>query len=363
MRSQSRRSGFVLVTMAAGALAMTGALGMAFDVGRMYIAKSELQTFADAAALAATLRLNGQASGITRAQAEVDAMRTTHKWKFASASLAANEVTVDFAQSINNGPPVNWSSNPGNPTGYSFTRVAARGSLQIYFMAAVRGATQTSIATTATAGQLQLGPTSVPQGMFPFTPIAHADVKPDFGFEEGKQYTLKWASSPKLNGNNVCQGDRKQALLDASARRGAENRGFYGAGAASVLKDQVANDTPVTYYPEGSNIVLTGGATTTVKDALQTRINQDADHTSTTFAAYKEQGHSRRITTVPVTDSVNGIRIVGFARFFLLPANEYQNAQGNDAWCGIYIGPGAPEGGDTGGANTSASITRVRLWN
>ncbi len=363
MQARSRRSGFVLVTMAAGALAMTGALGMAFDIGRMYIAKNELQTFADAAALAATLRLNGQGSGIARAQAEVENMRATHKWNLASTLLAANEVTVDFAQSINNGPPLNWSSSPGSAAGYSYTRVAARANMQIYFMAAVRGATQASIATTATAGQLELGPTSVPQGMFPFTPIAHEDVKPDFGFEEGKQYTLKWASAPKLNGNNVCQGDKKQAVLDASERRGADNRGFYGAGAASVLKDQVANDTPVTYYPEGSNIVLTGGATTTVKDALQTRINQDADHTSTTFTAYKDRGHSRRITTVPVTDSVNGTRIVGFARFFLLRANDYSQAQGNDPWCAIYIGPGAPEGGDGAGANTSASVTRVRLWN
>ena len=97
MQSKSRRSGFVLVTMAAGALAMTGALGMAFDVGRMYIAKNELQTFADAAALAATLRLNGQGSGIARAQAEVANMRATHKWNLASTLLAANEVTVDFA--------------------------------------------------------------------------------------------------------------------------------------------------------------------------------------------------------------------------------------------------------------------------
>ena len=66
-RSNTGRGGFVLVTMSAGALAMTGVLGMAFDIGRMYIAKSELQTFADAAALAGTLRLNGQSSGIPRA--------------------------------------------------------------------------------------------------------------------------------------------------------------------------------------------------------------------------------------------------------------------------------------------------------
>ena len=57
--------------MTAGALTMTGVLGMAFDIGRMYIAKSELQSFADAAALAAALRLDGQSTGITRAQNEV----------------------------------------------------------------------------------------------------------------------------------------------------------------------------------------------------------------------------------------------------------------------------------------------------
>jgi Flp pilus assembly protein TadG len=362
MRSRSRRSGFVLITMAASALVMTGALGMAFDIGRMYIAKSELQSFADAAALAATLRLNGESTGITRAQAEVANMRTLHKWNLASTQLSANDVTVDFAQSVNNGPPVNWSSNPGNATGYSFTRVTVRASMPIYFMAAVRGATQSSIATTATAGQLELGPNSVPLGMFPFTPIAHEDVKPNFGFVAGKQYTLKWASSPKINGNNVCQGDKKQAVLDAAERRGSENRGFYGSGAASVLKDQVANDTPVAFYPEGSNIVLTGGATSTVKDALQQRVNQDADPSSTSFSSYKEHGRSRRITTVPVTDSVNGVRIVGFARFFLLPASNYSNAQGNEPWCAVYIGPGTPEGADSTGANTSAMITRVRLW-
>ena len=145
-------------------------------------------------------------------------------------------------------------------------------------------------------------------------------------------------------------------------RRGSENRGFYGGGSASVLKDQVANDTPVAYYPIGSDIVFSGGATTTVKDALQQRIGQDSDSSSTTFTQYKDHGRSRRITTVPVTDSVHGTRVVGYARFFLFPANQYNNAQGNEPWCGEYIGPGSPEGSDSQGANTSAGITRVRLW-
>lgn len=348
--------------MTAGALTMTGVLGMAFDIGRMYIAKSELQSFADAAALAAALRLDGQSTGITRARNEVTTMRTAYRWNLGGSQLAADNVTLEFAQSINNGPPVNWSSNPGTATNYSFARVIVHGNLPIYFMAAVRGATRSDIGASATAGQLALNPTSMPQGMFPFTPIAHSDTAVDYGFVKGKQYTLKWSAAPKLTGNNTCQGDRNQTLIDVSNKRGSENRGFYGAGAnAAVLKDQVANDTPVAYYPIGSDIVFQGGATTTVRDALQTRIGQDTDSSSQNFVNYR--GNGRRITTVPVTDSINGSRVVGYARFFLLPANNYNNAQGNDPWCGEFIGIGAPEGGDTEGGNTAESITRVRLWN
>ena len=152
MRSRSRRSGFVLVTMTAGALTMTGMLGMAFDIGRMYIAKSELQSFADAAALAAALRLDGQSTGITRARNEVSTMRSAYRWNLGGSQLAAGNVTLEFAQSINNGPPVNWSSNPGTATNYSFARITVHGNLPIYFMAAVRGATHSDIGASATAG-------------------------------------------------------------------------------------------------------------------------------------------------------------------------------------------------------------------
>lgn len=364
MRSHSGRRGFVLITMSAGALAMTGVLGMAFDIGRMYVVKSELQTFADAAALAATMRLNGQASGITRAQAEITAMRGSYRWNLGSSPLEASGITVQFAQSINNGPPVNWSPNPGSAANYSYTKVEVHADLPIYFMAAVRGATSADIGASATAGQLPLSPGSMPQGMFPFTPISHNDASPDFGFTRGEYYTMKWASSPKLTpGNNVCAGDRDQQWLDVSALRGADNRGFYGVGSASVVKDQVANDTPVAYYPVNSTILLNGGATSTVKDALIQRIGQDADRSSVTFSQYQDHGHTRRIVTVPVTDSTNGVRVVGYARFFLMKANNYNSAGGNDPWCAEYVGPGAPEGSDSEGANPSAGITRVRLWN
>src|SRR5260370_4531314 len=65
---QSRERGYVLLTMGAAAVALFGALGLAVDVGRMFIAKTETQAFCDSAAMAATLQLNGTADGITAAQ-------------------------------------------------------------------------------------------------------------------------------------------------------------------------------------------------------------------------------------------------------------------------------------------------------
>src|SRR5579862_2114054 len=67
--SRNRRDrGFILVTVALAAVAVFGFLGLAVDLGRMYIVKNETQSYADAAALAAALQLNGTSAGVTAAQ-------------------------------------------------------------------------------------------------------------------------------------------------------------------------------------------------------------------------------------------------------------------------------------------------------
>ena len=51
-RSRRRERGFVLVLLAGASVVLFACLGLAVDVGRMYIAKNEAQSYADAAALA-----------------------------------------------------------------------------------------------------------------------------------------------------------------------------------------------------------------------------------------------------------------------------------------------------------------------
>ena len=48
-RKKSQR-GMVLVTLAVVVIAIVGLLGLSLDLGRVYIAKSELQNYADASA-------------------------------------------------------------------------------------------------------------------------------------------------------------------------------------------------------------------------------------------------------------------------------------------------------------------------
>src|SRR5438046_725991 len=52
-----QQRGFVLITMAVAAVALIGVVGVAVDMGRMFIAKNETQSYCDAAALAAALAL------------------------------------------------------------------------------------------------------------------------------------------------------------------------------------------------------------------------------------------------------------------------------------------------------------------
>src|SRR2546423_7506408 len=120
-----RKRGFVLITMAVATVAIVGALGMAVDVGRAFIAKNETQTFCDAAAYAAVLKLNGTSTGISSARAAVASSVNT--WNMNSASVSTP--TVDFA-TTKNGP---WSTNPSPATGYIYARVQASVDLPMYF--------------------------------------------------------------------------------------------------------------------------------------------------------------------------------------------------------------------------------------
>jgi uncharacterized membrane protein len=61
--------GFTALILAVSIFATVGMMGLAVDVGRMFLYKNELQTFVDASAMAAIAAMDGTSAGIVRADA------------------------------------------------------------------------------------------------------------------------------------------------------------------------------------------------------------------------------------------------------------------------------------------------------
>ena len=98
-RKQPNDRGYVLIAVASASVVLMGAVGMAVDLGRMYITKGEAQTFADSAALAAVLELDGTPEGVDRAQ----------------HAVASNPNRNAFGQSSFTGTVVEFSTASAGP--------------------------------------------------------------------------------------------------------------------------------------------------------------------------------------------------------------------------------------------------------
>lgn len=397
-RNVSRR-GFVLFAAAASAVAILGMLGLCLDLARLYVAKNELQGYADAAAIAAANRLDGTLAGISAATTE--AQTNVNKWYFDTNSVAS--VTVDFSTTSTGG----FLTNPSPALGYAFVRVQAQGSVPIYFLPIFSGVgTSRNVQTTAVAGQ-SLQP-SLGDGAFPYSPDAHVpqplptDPTGNFGYIKGQLYTFRWDPVGKgskqgiLNksGNKVvgCTGD----MTTPGFIPGADNagqRGYIdllsggGGGGASFIRDAILGSVEVpTPLTIGQQIDNAGGNKQTEVDALLNRVAQDTNPTTATYYTAPAagvgldppgrtyyavdppgvpppsppRGNGRRIVTVPVNNPTNNV-IVGFAQFFL-PPNPCPNSPPNPRpCCAEYVGAADKLPANGGATNGSGSLGLYRI--
>src|SRR5580693_1974240 len=113
-QSASRERGFVLIAMSVAMLLLLAVIGLAFDFGRIYIARNEAQVFTDAAAMTAANRLDGTAEGLTRARAAV--ARLPMRWNLGTQPFTG--VTVEFSSD-----GMRWEADPKEATGLTMARV------------------------------------------------------------------------------------------------------------------------------------------------------------------------------------------------------------------------------------------------
>ena len=128
--SQQNKRGVVFILAAVGAVALVGILGLAFDLGRMQVARSELQNYTDAAAISAALKLDGTTAGVTRAT--TSATNDVNQWNFGSESVGS--VTVTYAQALTSA----YVANPAPAMDYRFIQVQTQQNVPLFFMPLVR---------------------------------------------------------------------------------------------------------------------------------------------------------------------------------------------------------------------------------
>lgn len=111
--------------------------GLGIDLGRMYLIKSELQAFADAAALNAALRLDGTDQGLRGAReapAELATGPNAMMWDMGTRPIT--EITTSFAKGETAPDPKTWQGDPSGAGDLRFVRVVATAQAPVIFLRA-----------------------------------------------------------------------------------------------------------------------------------------------------------------------------------------------------------------------------------
>jgi uncharacterized membrane protein len=124
-------------------LLLLAVMGLAFDVGRIYIARNEAQVFTDAAAMAAASKIDGTKPGLDRARDAV--AHVPMRWNLGTEEFRG--VVVEFSEDGSK-----WEADPRNASSITQARVTApNNSVEITFLRAVGGPNSFTVPAHAAA--------------------------------------------------------------------------------------------------------------------------------------------------------------------------------------------------------------------
>jgi Flp pilus assembly protein TadG len=416
-RRNSQR-GMVLMTMAVTAIAMIGAMGLAIDVGHIFIVKNETQAYVDAAAIAAALQMDGTTAGITRANTA--ATNLSAHWNFDSATLSSP--TVEFSSASSG---ATWYTS-GNVTStlapnMTYARVTKTVAPNIYFVPVMMANpvyTQ-NVQSQAIAGQVPFSTnTTIPAGLGPFMGVAacshgnsvtqcEATASSNFGLTVGNIYDLQWPqygskrSGCDPNGTGTaltacfnatpgpCPGDvaldggSANPMQEVAGNWGASTNGYWGNPSTSTINQYILDTKQLQAVSIGTDLApyFANGDKQGTAKILDDRVNQDTVNFDIAgvggsgpqkLADYlaNSSRNGRRLMPVPMVFPNNtGSQVVGYGLYLLMTnvsstgsSDFYEkgdggvtsNGQGNDPYCAIYAGPWIL-GSSNGGVTSSSS--------
>jgi hypothetical protein len=124
-RSRSSERGFTVLIASLSLFCLVGMAALAIDISHLYLAGTELQNAADAAALAGASALDGTAGGVTAAVER--ALNTLNKYEFGSTDIAVTRSNVKFAVNLAEftiGAGRDEATASGNPKNIRFIKVS-----------------------------------------------------------------------------------------------------------------------------------------------------------------------------------------------------------------------------------------------
>jgi uncharacterized membrane protein len=138
-----RERGFVLIAMSVSMFLLLAVIGLAFDLGRVYIARNEAQVFTDAAAMTAAARLDGTPAGLITAREDVAHLPI--RWNLGTEDFRGVVIEFSADRSL-------WEKDPKDTAAIRFARVIAPGNnLEITFLRAVGGPQSLNVPAYAVA--------------------------------------------------------------------------------------------------------------------------------------------------------------------------------------------------------------------
>jgi Flp pilus assembly protein TadG len=409
---RKNQRGMVLMTMALCAIALIGIMGVAVDLGHIFIVKNETQAYVDAAAIAAALQMDGTTAGITRANTAATGL-SAH-WNFDSTTLTTP--TVEFSTASSG---ATWYSAANVTTALAptilYARVTKTVAPNVYFVPMVMPTpvyTQ-NVQSQAIAGQVDFSAaTSVAAGLGPFTGVASCGgtvtacegSAPNFGLTVGSEYDIQW---PQYNGNRKgcsnsvatvsncfvsppCAGDvalQGQAAASGNPEYeivnnwGSSINGYWGSNSTSQLNSYILDTQQLGSLSIGTDITpdLASGNKQGTAKILDDRVNEDtinydpssASTSSAQLTDYLANSgrNGRRLMPVPmVYPNSTGSQVVGYGMFLLesnvsssgSSSSYYAAGKGNDPYCAIYAGAWVV-GATNGGVGSTSGGGRVRL--
>ena len=184
--------GSILAISALGMLTVLLAVGLGVDISRFYLAKTELQNAADAAALAAISGLNSSAAGITEATNR--AVQAMNNYNFNKQGVSFPRANVLFAKNLD-GTYMSEASAKADPKNIRFVKVTTPSSpVGVSFAASVLGSSK-NLTATATAGY------SVPLNEYcNWLPVSVIDY--DIPMVPGQTYTIRASSGTSVSPGN-----------------------------------------------------------------------------------------------------------------------------------------------------------------